>query len=211
MLNKSKVKSRGIGDRLKVIGDLRGSTSGQVFVGSRNRRMLAFTQAGNSLSERAAEIGVNGSAPIPRPPTGIDGEPHQVCEPSNLLRPCRFATRQGAKLIQIDRVCPLKSQERIIIMNVKCVNSSSVLSCRCCRGCTGAYPYRVFEAPGCRVCSRFARVLLGLGFLRVRCTAAIDRSPSGAKRAGPLVKLDAHRCRGSRYHTVFEKRASVDD
>src|ERR1700682_4297465 len=79
LLDKGKVKARGIGDRLNEVGIVR------VSVSSGNRRVLPDRQRGNGLSRGVAEVGILGSAAIASPPAGIHRELHQISEPSELV------------------------------------------------------------------------------------------------------------------------------
>ena len=64
--------------------------------------MLPLIQTRDRLIEGVTEIGVLGAAAIPRPPTRVYRELHEIGKPPYLLRSCRFAARQGTKLVKID-------------------------------------------------------------------------------------------------------------
>ena len=80
---------------------------------SGNRRKLPFQQTRDGWWEGVTEIGVLRAAAVLSPPTGIHGELHEVCEPSDLLGAGRFTARQRAKLIQIDWISAFRNQVRI--------------------------------------------------------------------------------------------------
>src|SRR6266852_1661476 len=93
LLDKRKVESSRVGDRLEMI------FGGQVAIVSGNRRELPRTQTGDCLSESVTEVGILRAAAVPRPPTGVHRELHEVGEPSDLLGACRLTAWQGAKPI----------------------------------------------------------------------------------------------------------------
>ena len=95
LLDRREVKAGGVGDRLQVVGGR------EVIIGSRNRGKLPGEQVGNGLRERVAEVRVLSVAAVPRPPTGVHGQLHQVGEPLDLLRAGRLAARQGAERLEI--------------------------------------------------------------------------------------------------------------
>src|SRR2546430_7859805 len=117
LLDKPKMETRRVGDRLEVIRDGWGSPrfkALQVIIGSRNRRKLPLTQTRDGLSERVPEIGVLRAAAVARPPAGVHRELHEVGEPSLVLEcACRLTALQRAKLIQIDGIGALRNQVRI--------------------------------------------------------------------------------------------------
>ena len=78
----------------------------EVGVGAGDRRMLPGSEAWDGLREGVAEVGVLRVAAVARPEAGVDGQLHQVGEPSDLLRAGRLAARQGAELVQVDGVAP---------------------------------------------------------------------------------------------------------
>ena len=82
----------------------------EVGVGARDRRVLAGGEVWDGLRERVAEVGVLRVAAVARPEAGVDGELHQVGEPTDLLRAGRLAARQGAELVQVDRVRAVRLQ-----------------------------------------------------------------------------------------------------
>ena len=75
LFNGRKMKSGGIRDRLKEVGIV------QIIIGSGNCRMLPNRQSGDRLREGVTEIGVLGAAAVPSPPTGVQRELREVCEP----------------------------------------------------------------------------------------------------------------------------------
>src|SRR5712692_1735134 len=93
LLDKPKMEACRVGNRLEVILRV------QVGIVSGNRRKLPLQQTRDGLREGVTEIGVLRTAAVPGPPTGVHGELHEVCEPSDLLGACRLTARQGAKLI----------------------------------------------------------------------------------------------------------------
>jgi hypothetical protein len=109
LLDKPEVKSCRVSDRLKVVA------RGQVGIGSRNCRKLPAKQSWDRLGKREVGIQVRviDRAAIPSPVTGIHGELHEVCKPSDLLCPCRLTTRQSTKLIEVDWIGPLRNQIRV--------------------------------------------------------------------------------------------------
>jgi hypothetical protein len=117
LLDKPKMESRRVGDRLEVIRDGWGIPrfkALQVIIGSGNRRKLPVTQTRDSLSERVTEIGVLRATAVARPPTGVHRELHEVGEPSLVLEcACRLTALQRAKLVQIDGICAFRNQVRI--------------------------------------------------------------------------------------------------
>src|SRR4030095_9048508 len=68
------------------------------------------TRDGLGELEAWIEIRVLRAAAVPRKPTRVHGELHEVGESSDLPGPCRFTAGQSAKLIQIDWVCALRNQ-----------------------------------------------------------------------------------------------------
>src|ERR1700686_4318731 len=100
------MKSRCVGNSLDMI------LRGQVVIISRNCRKLSMAQGRDCLRkhERGIEIGIVCAAAVSSPPTGINGEWHKVGKPPDLTSPCRFATRQGAKLVQTHCSCALRTQ-----------------------------------------------------------------------------------------------------
>ena len=62
------------------------------------------------MREGVAEVGVERVAAVARPETGVDGQLHQVREPSDLLGARCLTARQSAKLIQIDGFGPFRGQ-----------------------------------------------------------------------------------------------------
>ena len=64
----------------------------------------------DGLREGVAEVGVQRVAAVARPEAGVDGQLHQVGEPSDLLGAGRLTARQSTKLIQIDGLGPFRSQ-----------------------------------------------------------------------------------------------------
>src|SRR6266699_5207379 len=96
LLNKPKMESRRVGDRLEVSRDGWGIPRFKallVIIVSGNRRKLPLEQPWNSLSERVTEIGVLGAAAVARPITGVHGELHEVGEPPDLLGACGLTAR----------------------------------------------------------------------------------------------------------------------
>src|SRR5713101_6612142 len=93
LLDKGKVESSRVGDRLEMV------FGGQVAIVSGNRRELSRTQTGDCLSESVTEVGILRAAAVPRPPTGVHRELHEVGEPSDLLGACRLTAWQRAKPI----------------------------------------------------------------------------------------------------------------
>src|SRR5206468_11418546 len=90
LFDSRKMKSGGIRDRLKEVGII------QIIIGSGNCRMLPNRQSGNRLREGVTEIGVLGAAAVPSPPTSVQSELREVCEPS-------FAAGSGRRAAQIGR------------------------------------------------------------------------------------------------------------
>src|SRR5882724_1821556 len=72
--------------------------------------MLPNRQSWDGLREGVAEVGVQRVAAIARPEAGVDGQLHQVREPSDVLSTGRLTARQSTKLIQIDGLGPFRSQ-----------------------------------------------------------------------------------------------------
>src|SRR5437899_3084190 len=109
LLNKRKVESGSVGDGLEVV------RWPKVGIGSGDPQKLSGTQTRDCLGKREAgiEIGVVRAAAIPSPPTGVNGELHEVCKTSDLLRSRRRATWQIAKMIQVDGIRVLRSQVRV--------------------------------------------------------------------------------------------------
>ena len=101
LLDCRKVEAGRVGDRLDVV------VRCQVVVASRNCRVLTYSQGWHGLRKGISEIGVSRAAAVPCPPARVHGELHNVCEPPNLLRPCRFAAWQSTKLFQVDYICAL--------------------------------------------------------------------------------------------------------
>jgi hypothetical protein len=58
--------------------------------------------------ERRVKIRVMVAAAIPCPPNCVDGELHEIGEPSDLVGPCRLTAWQSAKLIQINALLALR-------------------------------------------------------------------------------------------------------
>src|SRR5487761_66386 len=113
LLDESKVESRREGDRLEVREDtcrrIGKVTAISVEVASGNCRMPPLIQTRDGLIELCAEIGI-GDAAVPNPPTRVHRELGKVCKPSDLLGSYRFAARQSAKSIQVDRLLAFGSQ-----------------------------------------------------------------------------------------------------
>jgi hypothetical protein len=99
-----KVEAGRVGDRLQVVG------RAEVVVAAGNRRMLTDGEARDGLREGVAEVGVLRVAAIARPEAGVDGELHQVGEPSDLLGAGRLAAGQRAELVQIDCLRAVRAQ-----------------------------------------------------------------------------------------------------
>ena len=107
LLDPGEVKTRGVGYGLNKVG------IGRVSIGSGDRGVLSHGQCGNGLRSRIAEVGVLGAAAIARPPTGVDGELHQVGETSELIGSSGLAAGQGAEAIEVDGVGTLRFQVRV--------------------------------------------------------------------------------------------------
>ncbi len=75
LFDRWKMESRRVGNRLKEVRVL------QVIIGSGNCRMLPNRQSGDRLREGVTQIGVLGAAAVPSPPTGVQRELREVCEP----------------------------------------------------------------------------------------------------------------------------------
>src|ERR1700731_3453690 len=93
LLNRPKVESRGVGDRLDVV------VRGEVVVGSWNCGMLPHSQTRDCLWKRVTEVGVLRATAVPSPPTGVHGKLHEVGESSDLLGAAGLTARQRTKLI----------------------------------------------------------------------------------------------------------------
>src|SRR4029077_1532462 len=106
LLDKREVKTCRVGNRLNVV------SRGEIGIASRNGRKLPGQQTRDcrGKGKTGIQIGVIVAAAVPSIPTGINCELHEVCEPSDLLCPCRLTTRQSAKLIQVDWIGALRSQ-----------------------------------------------------------------------------------------------------
>jgi hypothetical protein len=107
LLDKAEMERRRVGDRLNVI---RGS---EVGIASGDCRKFPGEQAWDRLRELEswAKIRVMGAAAIPRPPTGVDGELHEIGEPFFcFVGPCRLTALQRAKLIEVNLLCALRLQ-----------------------------------------------------------------------------------------------------
>ena len=72
--------------------------------------MLTDGEVRDGLRKGVAEVGVLRIAAVARPEAGVDGQLHQVGEPSDLLRAGRLAARQGAELVQVDRFRAVRLQ-----------------------------------------------------------------------------------------------------
>ncbi len=107
LFDSSEVKSSRVGNGLNVL------VGCQVRIGSGNCGMLVYRQTGNGLWERITEIRVLRAAAIASPPTGVDGQLHQIRESRLAAGPGRSAAFQRAKLLQIDDVRALRCQVRI--------------------------------------------------------------------------------------------------
>ena len=68
--------------------------------------MLPNRQSWDGLREGVAEVGVQRVAAVARPEARVDGQLHQVREPSDLLSAFRLTARQSTKLIQITVSAP---------------------------------------------------------------------------------------------------------
>src|SRR6266849_6208979 len=90
------MKSRCVSDGLKKVG-----ISGVSF-GSWNCRVLSVIYGWDRLRERESwiEVGVVGAAAVASPPTGIQGELHEVGQPQLSAGSRGRAARQGAKGFQ---------------------------------------------------------------------------------------------------------------
>src|SRR5437879_13685915 len=75
LFDRWKMESRRVGNRLKEVRVL------QVIIGSGNCRMLPNRQSGDRLREGVTEIGILGAAAVPSPPTSVQRELREVCEP----------------------------------------------------------------------------------------------------------------------------------
>jgi hypothetical protein len=67
-------------------------------------------EAWDGIREDVAEVLVQRVAAVARPEARVDGQLHQVGQPSDLLRAGRLATRQGAELVQVDRLRAVRLQ-----------------------------------------------------------------------------------------------------
>jgi hypothetical protein len=121
-----------LGDRLKV------HRRGEVVIASGYRRELPHRQTGYGLREheRWIEVGIICAAAIPSPPTGVQRELHEVCQPGLPTRARRFTAGQSTKRLQVDRLGALRSQIGVeerevrdlvvgVVMDVRAMSSSS--------------------------------------------------------------------------------------
>src|SRR5262249_6317498 len=104
LLDKRKVESRRVGDRLNVLRRI------EIIICAGNTRKMSGTQPRYGLRKREPriEIGILRAASVARPPTRIHFEQHEVGEPSDLLRTGRLTAWQRAKRIEIDRIRVLR-------------------------------------------------------------------------------------------------------
>ena len=95
-----------VGDGLEVV------SWGKVGVGSGDCCKHPRSQAWNGLwkHETRIQIGVIRGAAIPSPPTSIQGELHEICEPRFPAGACRRAARQSTKLLEVGWCCTLGHQ-----------------------------------------------------------------------------------------------------
>src|ERR1700730_18549694 len=94
------MEGRRVGDGL----DLRGIRC--VAIGPGDRRMLPSEQAWDRLRKNmvGVKVGVKVAAAIPRPPTGVDGKLHEICQPQvSFVGPCRLTALQSREFTQVNR------------------------------------------------------------------------------------------------------------
>ena len=105
LLDKPKVESRRVGNRLQMIGDGAVRVQSEVVIVPRNGGVLTFGEIRDGVLERVPEIGILGIIAVARPPSGVHGELLQVGEPSRVRHPCNLAGRQNgkAKATQVNR------------------------------------------------------------------------------------------------------------
>ena len=104
LLDEGEVEAGRVGDRLEVVG------RAEVVVAAWDCRELPCAEARDCLRERVAEVGVLRVAAVAGPEAGVDGQLRQVGETSDLLGAGRLAARQGAELVQVDRLCAVGLQ-----------------------------------------------------------------------------------------------------
>src|SRR5512142_388422 len=112
LLDHRKVKPRRVGNRLEVVFGF------QVSIRPGDCRELALKQSWYRLWKGVPKIRVLGATAVTCPPTRINGELHEIGEPAHLLCTRRFAARQRAEFVQIDRRPALCYQIRVDKMKV---------------------------------------------------------------------------------------------
>ena len=85
----------------------------QVVVAAGDRGELPGCEARDRLREGVAEVGVLRVAAVARPVARVDGELHQVGEPSDLRCAGRLAAGEGAERVQVDRLRTARLQVRV--------------------------------------------------------------------------------------------------
>ena len=97
LLDKTKMETGGVGDGLKVSGDVAALIQNEVIVAFRNSGVLSLGEIGDGVLESAAEIGVLVVAAVASPPTGIDGELLEVGQTAILRNTAYAAGRKNGK------------------------------------------------------------------------------------------------------------------
>ena len=107
LLDKAEMECRRVGDGLDVV------RRSEVGIGPGYCRKLPGEQGWDCLREheRWVKIRVIGAAAIPRPPTGVDFEPHEIGEPFFcFVGAGRLTAFQSAKVIKVNWLCALRKQ-----------------------------------------------------------------------------------------------------
>ena len=109
LLDGRKVESRRVGDCLDVVG------RGQVGIGPGDCRELPAVQARDGLWKLKPwiKVGILGAAAVASPPTGIERELHEVCQPERSTGARRAAARQSSELFETHRLRTLGGEIRV--------------------------------------------------------------------------------------------------
>src|SRR4029077_4906800 len=118
LLDKCKVKSSRVGDRLDALGPRSDwgrchyhGRGGSVGVGCGNARLIHNLKG--TLEDKVERTVRVLFAPVPSIPTKVHREVQEVCEAFIVFRcidPCRSTAWQGSKRIKVDRLCALRLQ-----------------------------------------------------------------------------------------------------
>ena len=85
----------------------------KVVIAAGDRGELPGREARHRLREGVAEVGVLRVAAVARPVARVDGELHQVGEPSDLRCASRLAAGEGAERVEVDRLGSARLQVRV--------------------------------------------------------------------------------------------------